>query len=191
MARQKALREFDAPKAVAAIGYLVEETDESLYPVMKMLYLADKRHLQEFGRFIAGDEYCAMQQGPVASCAYDMMKRVKDGLPKGDALDVALDAFEYLPDHQIKLRHRPDIDELSESEVSCLQAIVAAYKDVGKWAVREMSHDDAWKEAWDRRGDEARRGGFIDRESIAKTLDNSDVLIPHLRDKHPGEAKLR
>ncbi|WP_019304066.1 Panacea domain-containing protein [Xanthomonas oryzae] len=191
MAGQKALRQFDVPKAVAAISYLVEETSETLYPVMKMLYLADKRHLQEFGRFIAGDSYCAMKNGPVPSCSYDMMKRVKERKACGDELDVALQHFEYLEGHHIKLKERPDLDELSQSELDCLRVVAETYRNLGKWAVREMTHDGAWKRAWESRSEASRSGGFIDAVSIASTLDSSELLISHIKDRHRGEAKLQ
>ncbi|HDX0948325.1 TPA: SocA family protein [Stenotrophomonas maltophilia] len=191
MATQKALRNFDVPKAIAAIGMFVKGTGETLYPIMKMMYLADKRHLHEYGRFIVGDEYCAMAQGPVPSLSYDMLKRVKDGVAKGDALDSAMLCFDYLAGHQIALKHDPDIDELSISEQKCIQAIIDAYQNVGKWAVKDLSHDDAWRFAWENKPVHAKRGGYIEAEDIAKTLDGGDTLLKHLMDTHPGEAKVR
>ena len=43
---------FDWRKAVSASSYLASKTGESLYFVLKMLYLADKAHLDQYGRFI-------------------------------------------------------------------------------------------------------------------------------------------
>ncbi|MDH1660609.1 Panacea domain-containing protein [Stenotrophomonas sp. GD03777] len=191
MATQKALRNFDVPKAIAAIGMFVKGTGETLYPIMKMMYLADKRHLHEYGRFIVGDEYCAMAQGPVPSLSYDMLKRAKVGTPKGDALDAAIDFFDYLADHHIALKQEPDLEELSVSELNCIQAIIDAYRNVGKWAVKDLSHDEAWRLAWANKPTQAKRGGYIEPKSIAETLEGGDRLIRHLIDAHPGEAKLR
>ncbi|HDS1559286.1 TPA: SocA family protein [Stenotrophomonas maltophilia] len=191
MATQKALRNFDVPKATAAIGMLVKGTGESLYPILKMLYLADKRHLHEYGRFIVGDEYCAMAQGPVPSLSYDMLKRVKGGIAKGDALDYAISYFSYSDNHEISLKHEPDLDELSLSEQNCIQAIIDTYLNVGKWAVKDMSHDDAWRIAWEGKPSHAKRGGYIQPEDIARTLEGGEELIQHLMDAHPGEANLK
>lgn len=191
MATQKALRNFDVPKAIAAIGMFVKGTGETLYPIMKMMYLADKRHLHEYGRFIVGDEYCAMEQGPVPSLSYDMLKRVKEGVVKGDALDSAMHCFDYLAGHRITLKHDPDLDELSISEQQCIQAIIDAYQNVGKWVVRDLSHDDAWRIAWGKKAAHAKRGGCIEPKEIARTLDDGDMLLKHLMDTHPGEAKVR
>lgn len=191
MATQKALRNFDVLKAIAAIGMLLKGTGETLYPIMKMMYLADKRHLHEHGRFIVGDEYCAMAQGPVPSLSYDMLKRVKYGVAKGDALDSAMRCFDYVNDHQFVLKHDPDLEELSVSEQTCIQAIIDAYRDVGKWTIKDLSHDDAWRVTWQNKPTHARSAGYIEPEAIAKTLGGSDALIKHLMDAHPGEAKLR
>jgi hypothetical protein len=46
----------------------------TLHTVFKIMYFADKLHLSNYGRFITGDTYYAMEYGPVPSAAYDMTK---------------------------------------------------------------------------------------------------------------------
>ena len=43
-----------------------------------VLLFADKKHLERYGRFITGDTYSAMENGPVPSFAYDVVKCIKE-----------------------------------------------------------------------------------------------------------------
>jgi uncharacterized phage-associated protein len=182
---------FEVSKAIAAIGYLVERTKETMYPIMKMMYLADKLHLERFGRFIAGDNYTAMEKGPVPSHAYNMIKKVRGDVNCRDGSDLAIacDFLIYRDDHRIDLKREPDYDELSASDIECLQEVVDIYQRVGKWAVRDMSHDDAWTEAWRSRSRFFfQKSVTMNLEAIAAQFDDADALSAHLADPNPGEA---
>src|SRR5450759_1773696 len=79
-------RTFDRDKALEVIIYVAKNlASPSLHSISKILYLADKRHLQHFGRLICGDRYVAMEYGPVPSAVYNMMK-VADGRESIDCL---------------------------------------------------------------------------------------------------------
>lgn len=176
---------FEIEKAIAVLGYFVEQTGESMYSLMKLMYLADKLHLGRYGRFIVGDTYCALQQGPVPSCTYNMMKHLR-GEKRDDAFAPAEKYFAYGSDHSMTLLHSVDMEELSGGEITCIEAINNVYKSLGKWGVRDLSHDPAWTEAWE--GKRARNSVPIPLENIASHLDNGEELIEHLNDRHPGRA---
>lgn len=183
--------EFDVNKAVAAIALLVRETGATMYSVMKMLYLADKAHLEQHGRFITGDHYVAMEQGPVPSRAYNMIKHVRGEEIRNPGDEVAgrylhCDAQTYA----ITIKEMPDLDELSDSDVECLNEIAGIYRRVGHWAVRDMAHDRAWKKAWS-----PIKAQFLGRKVvdmpvavIAADIDQTGTLVDHLKDRHPGLA---
>ena len=179
---------FDVDKAIAATALLVQETKESLYPIMKMVYLADKLHLEKFGRFIAGERYCAMEKGPVPSFTYSMLKHVRGDENHDAEFLRARDFFRYHANHTIELKQQPDLGELSESEISALRAVIDTYSKVGKWAIRDMSHDSAWTHAWGRIARIFRRSVPMSKESIAQQFDDSEALVEHLQDDSPGEA---
>ncbi len=66
---------FNAKKAVEVILWFAERRPGiSFHTLLKLLFYADKRHLNRYGRPITGDDYIAMQYGPVASTTYDMLK---------------------------------------------------------------------------------------------------------------------
>lgn len=181
--------EFDVNKAIAAIALLVEKTGASMYSVMKMLYLADKAHLEQHGRFITGDHYVAMKQGPVPSCAYNMIKHVcgEDCRRAGDEI-----ASRYLDcdaqSHVITIKEMPDLGELSDSDIECLTEIAGIYRRVGPWAVRDMAHDGAWNKAWGSIRAQFFKSVNMPLSVIAADVDQTGELMAHLRDQHPGEA---
>ena len=67
---------YNKDKAIAAIVFVLREMDGSvnLHKLSKILYFADQRHLIEFGRPIIGDNYQAMQYGPVPHATYNLAK---------------------------------------------------------------------------------------------------------------------
>lgn len=170
---------FDTSKAVAAIAYLAQRTGESMYPVLKMLYLADKRHLERYGRFIVGDSYVAMHQGPVPSSTYDMLKFVRGDRKFFDGGDIAARAFSLdKHTHRLELLADPDVSALSESDIECLAEVAALCQEHGAAFVRNASHDDAWRATG--------RNGFMAIEAIAAQFEDGPALVQHMANRHPG-----
>lgn len=180
---------FDAEKAMAAIGYLVQESGAQLYSVMKMLYLADKAHLGKFGRTITGDEYTAMKQGPVPERAYSLCKYVRGQRSHFDAMPNARE-FLRLCENDFELLACPDMDVLSKSDVAALNEALQMYRNGGWRAVWRASHDAAWKAAWDNALARGIGSIDIDLDVIAASLPNAAALMEYLADPHPGDAEL-
>lgn len=162
--------EFDMHKTVEAILYIIKRTPMPTFmSVAKLLYFADKTSLEAYGGFITGDTYVAMQHGPVPSNTYDIMREARDTNEFG---------FEVVYNHHLRALRDANLDELSESDVQCLQVVIDAYGKFPTWQLRELSHDDAWKSTWLEAGE---RGSTpIPVERIAATLDNSEALIDYL-----------
>lgn len=178
--------QFKAEKAIAAIGYLVSETGADLYSVMKMLYLADKQHLQRFGRTICGDHYVAMPKGPVPDRAYNLCKFIRGSRDHFDPLPTAREWLK-LEGNAFQLLRAPDIDELSRSDIDALNHAAEIHK-AGNWkGVFDASHDDAWRAAWAAAEANNSRCTDMELDAIAATLPNGPALIEYLADRHPGE----
>lgn len=180
--------QFAPAKSAAAIGYLVSRTKADLYSVMKMLYLADKVHLTKYGRTIAGDDYVAMEKGPVPDRAYNLCKYVRGDRKRFDPMPDAADLFAF-EGNSILLKKDPDLEELSRSDIEALDAAAGVFASGGWKAVFKESHDAAWEAAWQTA---TGRGVFMvdmDVNAIASTLDNGASLIEFLTDRHPGEAE--
>lgn len=185
---------FEPRKAIAAMAYLVQETGASMYSVMKMLYLADKSHLERHGRFITGDQYVAMKQGPVPSHAYNMIKHARGESRRRDGDELVLDFLTCdAQTHAISIKAMPDLNELSQSDMECLAEIAGIYKRIGHWAIRDMSHDAAWDKAWKSSGpfNLLRKSANMPFESIVADVDETGTLLAHLKNQHPGAAPSR
>ena len=168
---------FDPDKAVEAILFTAANARTDLYDTLKLLYLADKLHLQRYGRFIFGDWYSAMEYGPVPSHAYDVVKYVRGDRPTSLAMH-AKSAFRVDPQtHAISVLREPDLGELSATDIECLSEIIAKYGSIGFSALKKLSHDAAYEAT--------PRNHQIALEAIAATLERSAELIQHVADPHP------
>ena len=88
--------EFDYEKMFEALVYLASHPDEvtalDKYKAGKLLFLADKYHLVQFGRPIVGDQYRALEYGPIPQETLDYLNGFDCQL---DWLD-CVDSFDYL-----------------------------------------------------------------------------------------------
>lgn len=173
-------------KALAAVGFLVEETGADLYAVMKMLYLADKAHLAEYGRTITGDGYLAMERGPVPEAAYSLWRFVRGDRAYFDDLP---DAREWIAidGNKARMKRKAPREFLSRSDLKALSDAAARYKSGGWKTVADESHDAAWQKRWAARvaGSKVAK---MDIASIAEAIGDT-LLIRHLADSSPGVAE--
>ncbi len=117
-----------------------------MHKLCKILYFADQRHLSKYGRSITGDTYIAMQFGPVPSCVDDILKALR-----GDSFFSSSHEIEPLKDC-IVFENRfiirgitdPDMDELSLSDVECLDYAIDICKDKSFSELTKLSHGLAW-----------------------------------------------
>ena len=163
--------EFDKQKAIEVMLYLVKRVnDPTLLVVMKLFYLADKTSLERYGRFIAGDTYCAIEKGPVPSNLYDLLKTGRE---------TDINGFRVVNGRNIKPLRDANLDYLSDSDIACLNQAIALYGNLPPWQIAELSHDDAWAETWAERGD---RGSIpMPIERIVSQFDESEDLLDYLQ----------
>jgi len=171
---------FDAPKAIQAILYVANRLKQpaDMYWVLKSLYFADKHHLHRYGRFIFGDRYVAMRHGPLPSGAYDLCKIARGESPLLQCPEVC-SAFSMDGNHIIPFVDA-SADVFSESDLECLDEGIKECRDLSFGELKSKSHDEAWQSSDE--NDE------ITIESIAALALDSDALLEHLKDPHPGPA---
>ena len=166
---------FKKDKIVECILHLTTKGLElTSYRVVKLLYLADREHLRQFGRPISFDRYVAMENGPVASFAYDLMKgraKVADlpfSLVKLGGLDYAEDPKRAV---NRKLFSRSDIEILDET---CSKYGKWTFKQLYKETHQHQAYDKAWKN----------RTGKADAmrfEDFFEGMDNLDKLVENVK----------
>lgn len=174
MSQNQRMTERNQKKALAVILYLAHRIpDPTYHSIGKLLYFADKTSLERYGRQICDSTYFAMEHGPVPSEVYDLMKEApasgEFGFTVGNERDI------------IPLREA-DTDELSDSDIECLDDMIALYGTVPFWKKSQDSHDDAWQQAWQSRGKSA--SNRMPLESIVALLEDADELWAHLQNQN-------
>lgn len=164
---------FDPEKALNAILWIAKRIPSpTFHSISKLLYFADRIHLERYGRLISGDSYVAMKNGPVPSGAYDIMKAVR-----GDGACVveadAQEAFTVYRAYEVVPRREADEALFSESDLECLQEAIKRYGNLSFTELTRLSHDEAWNSA-----DE---NDMIELEQIIATLPDGASLLEHLR----------
>lgn len=180
------VQEFDADAALTAVLFTVKRCrelgyDATRHSVLKLLYLAEKSHLERYGRLIVGDQYYALEHGPVATRVYDAIKFVAgERIPHsriGQDLKESFRRCLKVEDRCLTALCEPDLDNLSDSDISCLEEMIGKCGASSFDQLADLSHDDAWEQTVD--------GNLISLEGIVRTLPNSEVLLDYLRNPYP------
>lgn len=165
--------EFKPEKSLAVTSYLAARTGETMYTILKMVYVADKLHLERYGRPITGDHFSAMKEGACPSKIYDSMKVLRgehdtNYLPNSEKyLEVDPITFD------VSVKDMPSLDVLSATDIECLDAVISILKRRGRWSIRDMAHDAAWKKT--------NPNATMDILDIAKATEGGEVLAKHLQ----------
>jgi len=174
MKSQKRIRRFDREKTVEVIKYISRHAPTpDIYWIGKILYFADKLHLQRYGRLICGDDYVAMKHGPVPSGTYNLLREARqfNDIP---AFHPAPGEFEIEGQNRVVALKAPDMDLFSETDIECLKESIRKYGTLDFGKLKAKSHDEAYKAA-----DE---NDFMDIEKIVATLPNAKVVLEHIQE---------
>ena len=168
------IKHFDRDKALEAILYIAKSLRNlTFHSISKMLYLSDKLHLQEYGRLICGDRYIAMDNGPVLSAIYDMMKvAAKKKSIDVDWDEIIQESLDVYRGRYVIPKRDCDMDMLAESEVECIQKVIAEYGRKSFGQLTDITHDSAWEATDDNQ--------TIPLESIVATLPNAAEVAGYL-----------
>ncbi len=163
---------FEPDKAIEAILYLAQRIpDPTLPSIGKLMYFSDKTSLERYGRFISGDDYYAMEWGPVPTHNYDLLKEASRG-----------GSFPFMVQgHVITPSREADTELLSESDIECLDASIRLYGNAPMWKQHGDSADTAYQQAWEQRDNNGSVRMPI--EEIASLLDDAVELIDFLANR--------
>lgn len=115
----------------------------SYLKLIKLLYLLDREALLRWGRPVTTDRYVAMDNGPVVSRIYDLIRE-----EPAPGTDPVWRHFISAPsNYEVSLTAEPEIDELSPAEESLIEEIFAKYGNLSRWNLVDLSHDLAeWQD---------------------------------------------
>ena len=132
--------------SVHSVLYILEKLEGKgdFHKIFKILYFADQKHLTRYGSFFTDDQYVAMKNGPVPSMTYDILKALRgQGLHSNDQ-DKFRTYFNLIDTYNVEAKIKPDLDELSESAIKCLNESISENKKYNFDELTERSHDLAW-----------------------------------------------
>ena len=133
------LFDFDIQKTIAAIGYLIQREggEVNFFLALKMLYVADKDALIQWGKPIIGDDFVSMDKGPVLSKTYNFFK----GTGPEDQQALWNGALTERVNHVVRLIREVDLGVLSEREVEALESARLQINSMPPWRVPRWLHD--------------------------------------------------
>lgn len=177
--------EFNEEKATAAAAVLLKPSGRrmSYFKLIKLLYLAERRSLQRYGRPICGDDYVAMNHGPVMSIIYNLIKEEPGGQ-------------EFWLQHirrqgyDVELVRDPGEGSLSEAETQILHEVFREYGHRDQWDIRDLTH--AFPEWKDPKGSSTKISPEkILREGLSKSDDEIAAIAQETAEMNEIEALLR
>ena len=96
--------------------------------LLKLLYFADRKSLEETGRPITGDRFVAMPHGPTLSGLLDLVNQ--EGFNNDE-----WDKYIQRDGYNIRMVNDPGNDELCRYEIELLSRIWQQHRENGEWAV--------------------------------------------------------
>jgi uncharacterized phage-associated protein len=121
--------------------------ESTLHKIFKILWFADISHMRDWGRFITGDTYFKLQFGPVPTLLYDILKGVKEK----DARYKNYMAVVSVDDRYVMPLQKPNLDELSESDIEALKKSINENKNLKMEQLTHKSHGHAWNVSEDKK----------------------------------------
>lgn len=133
---------FNERKAAQAAAYLLNRAGGKLdlIVLLKLLYLAERRHYERYGEPLTGDRLASMPHGPVLSLTYDHMKGALRSV-KGGWDDWISARHGNVLSLCTKARiNETVLDWLSESDVEALSEVWKEYGSWPKWRLVDFTH---------------------------------------------------
>lgn len=133
--------ELNYKKATQAINFFASKTrgkEINKMKAIKLIWLADRYHLRKYGRPVIGDDYIAMQNGPVGSL-------VRDIAQNNDYLEELEKEYrkKYLENvDKLTVRSINDVDGdvLSETDIEALDFALKNFSELSQFDLVELSH---------------------------------------------------
>lgn len=138
------------PAIIESLCYLLSKLKQAdkIY-LVKLMYLADKYHLMNYGRTITDDDFDAFEHGPAGSRTMDTLEfdpwvLGKDDLNLAEKLFCQGTGHKYLAGKECSTH---EIEMLSESDIEALDFVIANFGKMETWEVVNYTHTlQEWKQ---------------------------------------------
>ncbi|CAN2046042.1 DUF4065 [Candidatus Magnetomoraceae bacterium gMMP-1] len=130
-------------KAIEVIVWLAKmKPGIDIYHVAKILFYADKVHINKYARPIVGDVYIKMPYGPVPSAVMDLitenfwlspkqLERIKNSL-----------IINKDKSHKLAAMREPDLSYFSKSDIECLTDSLNKYGNLSFEELYNLTHSE-------------------------------------------------
>jgi hypothetical protein len=125
---------MNTQKAIESVLWIIQNGESNMYNIWKILFSAEKYHINKYGSPITGDQYVAMEYGTVPSWLYNAAKIEKPGI-----------GF-FKQEKSLVADRAPMMDYLSISDVKALKHGFDEYAGLDFNSVKEKNHrEPAWQ----------------------------------------------
>ena len=135
----------DGEKALEALVYITNHNVHDVWRALKLLFYAEKIHMERHGQSITGDFFVAMKQGPVPSLAYDLIKKAQGRLDWEGSCVSSLQperVFRTYKTVGISSTRAANLDVLSESAVDALSTSIDTYGALSDKELSDLAHSE-------------------------------------------------
>ena len=180
---------IESEKIIQALCYVLQRVKKAdKLKLVKLLYLADKYHILRYGRTVTGDEYWAMDYGPVGSITKDILSLDKDMLSR-----------EYQPANRLLKKAGKhdfvvggactddDLDLLSETDREAIDFVAERFGRLTSSQLVDYTHRyPEWAQYKELFADRITKRQRIETEELISFLDDDCMAVP---EEHLEESK--
>ncbi|RKZ38968.1 MAG: hypothetical protein DRQ49_12860 [Gammaproteobacteria bacterium] len=166
---------FEPEKCIETILYIINKLPMAdIHRISKIMYFADKAHLEKFKCFICGDHYMAMKHGPVPGCTFNILKAVQgdNSILATHIVKMANSALTVQDNFIVKPQREAHLEEFSKHEVACLNTAINQYGALSFQTLSELSCEAPWQATT--------RNDCINIEHIVALFPNASSLLKNL-----------
>ena len=125
-------------QALTYIAYKQPSHKINSMKAYKLLWLADRYHLRQFGRTITGDTFFALPHGVVPSDAKNVVEHQKTHIPNDEHY---CDKYiKRVGKYWYQAINEPDIMKFSDSDQDALDKVLAYYGQLDQYQLEKLSH---------------------------------------------------
>jgi uncharacterized phage-associated protein len=127
---------FDAEKAVQVAAVILRNEGKRMtrLRLLKLMLISDREYLRKYGRPILGSKIVAMNNGPLHSDVYDLIK--------GNHRDEAIwsRCIRKSGPRDVVLTKEPSVGRLSKHEIELINEVSDQHEHMDDWELSEATH---------------------------------------------------
>lgn len=170
---------FNEPKVAQMAAYLISKDGERMphLKLMKLLYLADREAMAQYGAPLSGDRLVSMPHGPVLSMTLNLMDGDTESAENG--WEAWISDKENHELSTVRPVARQDLKELSAADLDVLDAVWAKFGHMTKWQIRDYTHEHCpeWKDPHGSSNPIAYQDVFL---ALGRSQDEAAELASHI-----------